>query len=123
MVWEGQGSARQMRVRPCLLTLFSREPRLTGGSVGALSVQMSQNGRSTSETNMAGITATTTDRGTILFNVVSDAGQQGQAELPIEMAEKLEAPIKEAVIGARMRRVEIALINMKQSGNRSAGVS
>ena len=58
---------------------------------------------------MADITAIATDSGTVLLTVTSDSGQQGQAELPIEMAEKLKAQIETALVAARLRQIDAAL--------------
>jgi hypothetical protein len=64
---------------------------------------------SVGKATMADITATATDSGTVLLTVTSDSGQQGQAELPIEMAEKLKAQIETALVSARLRQIDAAL--------------
>lgn len=65
---------------------------------------------------MAEIAAQATERGTVLLAVTSDTGQQGQAELPIEVAEKLKAQLERALIVARIRHVEATLATATTAG-------
>ena len=61
---------------------------------------------------MADITADATDHGTILLTVTSDTGQQGEADLSVELAEKLKAQIDIALMTARLRQIEAAIAQL-----------
>jgi hypothetical protein len=65
---------------------------------------------------MAGIVAQATGQGTVLLTVTSDAGQHGQAELPIKLAEDLKAQLETALLIARVRHIEAAVASATIDG-------
>jgi hypothetical protein len=54
---------------------------------------------------------TSTQHGTVLLTVTTDTGQQGQADLPIEVADKLKTELDRALLAARMHQIEMAIAN------------
>ena len=65
---------------------------------------------------MAEIAAQATEQGTVLLTVTSDTGQQGQAELSIEVAEDLKAQLETALLAARVRHIEATLATATTAG-------
>jgi hypothetical protein len=66
--------------------------------------------------HMAAIAAQATERGTVLLSVTSDPGQQGKAELPIEMAEDLKAQLERALLAARVHHIKTTLAKATTAG-------
>jgi hypothetical protein len=58
---------------------------------------------------MTSIRAAATEHGSVLLTVTTETGQQGEADLTIDVAETLKAQIETALVLARVRQIEATL--------------
>jgi hypothetical protein len=62
---------------------------------------------------MTDVTVAATEHGSVLLTVMTHTGQQGEADLTIELAEKVKAQIETALVSARLCKINTALLSLE----------
>ena len=62
---------------------------------------------------MTDVTVAATEHGSVLLTVITHTGQQGEADLTIELAEKVKAQIETALVSARLCKINTALLSLE----------